>query len=158
MHSHTGSWPSLKLSFTLRYWWPISPPFRLGRTCRPFEVCLKILHTQNLRKAGLQSSVISACSQGKVYQQPPLTVLPGGNSSAVDFSDLIMGREVLPLKHLRLSDEVTLLTEPDKPVGHGCSMTRKERGPDSPREQGTLTPLKATRAGSWNVLGNPGVS
>lgn len=95
-----------------------------------------------------KSSVISACSQGKVYQQPPLAVLPGGNTSAVDFSDLSMRQEVLPVKHLRLSDEVTLLAEAEKPVGHGCSLTRRERDPDSPGNPGTLTPLKAIGVGS----------
>lgn len=46
----------------------------------------------------------------------------------------------MPLQHLRLSDEVTLLIEPDKPMAHGCSMKRKERGPDSTGEQGNLSP------------------
>lgn len=43
-------------------------------------------------------------------------------------------------QYLRLSDEVILLIEPDNPVGHGCSMTRKERGPDSKGQQSTLSP------------------
>lgn len=52
---------------------------------------------QNLGKTGLQMlSVISVCSQGKVYQPPPLTVLRGGNTSAGDFSDLSMGERFCP--------------------------------------------------------------
>lgn len=103
---------------------------------------------QNLGKAGLhKSSTISACSQGKVYQQLPLTVLLGGNTNAVGSSDLSRERGFAP-QTPEVSHEVTCLTGPDKYAGNGCSMTRKKRGPDSPGNQGTLTPLNSTGAGS----------
>lgn len=85
---------------------------------------------------------------GKVHQHPPLAVLPGGNTSAVDISDLSMGREVLASTHMKPSGEAILLTELEEPTGHGCTTTRKEIGLDSQREEGILTLPKATEVRS----------
>lgn len=75
---------------------------------------------QNLEKAGLQkSSITSTCSQGKVYQQLPLTVLPEGNTNSV-----FLAGETDFCPSYEVSEEVTCLTGSGKYMRLGYSITR----------------------------------
>lgn len=104
---------------------------------------------QNLGKAGLQKSsiiIIPAARERSISSCPSLF---SQEETPMLLALLILaGKRGFAPQTPEVSDEVTCLTGPEKYVRHGCSMTRKKRGPDSPRDQGTLTSLDSTGVGS----------